>query len=40
MFHMSGGARLEALQHELHEAPAADEAVASALEDNKRSQRN
>jgi simple sugar transport system ATP-binding protein len=40
MFHMSGGAGLEALQHELHDAPAADEAVASALEDNKRSQRN
>jgi hypothetical protein len=40
MFHMSGGAGLEALQHELHDAPSADAAVASALEDAKRSRPN
>jgi simple sugar transport system ATP-binding protein len=40
MFHMTGGACREAHQPEHPEAPAADAAVASALEDNRRSHRN
>src|SRR5207249_7515245 len=37
MFHMSGGAGLNALEHELHRTPSADAAAASARADSARS---